>query len=158
MTHKFLAPALTWLLSLQTCQQLLLSIWRLHRYELRGWKMSSSLHLSVFFLGSLSQGIIPQCHPWLYTHSPCPHIKATYTNQSYFLHLFQSIAISLFLVQATFTSCELFNSFPVGLLATNFDLSCGHCEPACSISISTSLCCYFQKMKLHSLARLLVVM
>lgn len=75
---------------------------------------SSFLHPSNFFLAFLSQGIIPQCHPWLYTQSPCPHSKTTYyTNQSCLLNSFQSISFSLFLVRATFTSHELFNSFSV---------------------------------------------
>lgn len=115
MTHRSLDPALTSLLSLQTY------INNSH-YLLGGptdswfWRMKNEFIISLpvcllprFYLS----GDPPSGTPWLYTHSPAP------TSKQFYLQTLSSRRLSFYsLLGYLHLSCEFFNSFSIGLLAT----------------------------------------
>ena len=148
MTHKSLAPVLTWLLSLQTCVDNSycafegptdIWVWRLKnefiisppgcllsRFRFSGNPLVSSLTLHSFPLlphpSNLHQSILPP--------KPAQIYLLFFISFPGYLHL----------------SCELFNSVSVGLLVTSLDLCSRHGESGCSVAISISLW-YSQKIK-----------
>lgn len=148
MTHKSLAPVLTWLLSLWTCVDNSycafegpadIWLWRLKnefivsppvclfsRFRFSGDPLVSSLTLHTLPLfphpSNLHQSILPP--------KPSQIYLLFFISFSSYLHL----------------SCELCNSVSVGLLATSLDLCSAHGESACSVAISISLW-YSQKIR-----------
>lgn len=135
MTHKSLATAPTSLLSLQTC------INNPH-YPFGGPTDIWFWRLKEEFSSSLPSSWVPSLrnHPPMssLTLHPLPLPSHQSNPHQSILPLKRSLIYLLLFIPCSgylHLSCELFNSFPVGPLATSLDLCSGHYGSACSISI-----------------------